>query len=208
MHAQLFTNLKQAEGREVMMTVRTLVDRYDAIKAEQGAYGAEGSLAVATLDERKFTPDVVDEARELLTKLGVVEATPQGPLMTAEERAALDKAEADLWAWYREWSAIARQAVTQPRMLQVLGLGPREEGGGRGARGARGVAGGSRAGAGRCVTVACRAQDEGGAAVRRGRGARSFRHGDQRAGKQRNAPHPPSRMGRQLVSPGKRRCQM
>lgn len=126
-HAQLFKNLKQAEGREVMMTVRTFVDRYDAMKAGQGTYGAEGALAIATLDKRKLTGDVVEEARGLLTKLGDVEASPQGPLMSDAERAAMDKAEADLWAWYREWSAIARQAVTQPHMLQALGLGRRSK---------------------------------------------------------------------------------
>jgi hypothetical protein len=38
--------------------------------------------------------------------------------MSDAERTAMEKAEADLWAWCR--SAIARQAVTQTHMLQAL----------------------------------------------------------------------------------------
>jgi hypothetical protein len=39
-----------------------------------------------------------------------------------QRRAALARAEAAVWAWYLEWSQIARVAVTQRASLRELGL--------------------------------------------------------------------------------------
>jgi hypothetical protein len=39
-----------------------------------------------------------------------------------EQRTALAKAEAELWAWYLEWSAVANLAIKQPALREQLGL--------------------------------------------------------------------------------------
>lgn len=39
-----------------------------------------------------------------------------------EQRTALAKAEAELWAWYLEWSAVAQLAIKQPALREQLGL--------------------------------------------------------------------------------------
>ncbi len=49
-----------------------------------------------------------------------------GPLPDLEkieaEEASFDKAERELWAWYLEWSAIARNAIKQRSLLKKLGF--------------------------------------------------------------------------------------
>ncbi len=126
-HAQLFANLKQAVGAEAMMTVSTFVSRYDQMAAGEGGYGDEGKAAAQLLAKRSLTAAVVDEARALLAELGDVERAEVAPILTANEREAMDRAETELWKWYREWSRIARQAVTQPALLRALGLGKKSK---------------------------------------------------------------------------------
>jgi hypothetical protein len=119
-HAQVFKNLSQQTGAAVAVSVRSFVERYDAMAAGQGTYGAEGTQAKAVLDARGLTAAVVNEARALLETVGKVET-----LQTAsaeDDKKKFDKAEADLWAWYLEWSQIARVAISQRALLKQMGL--------------------------------------------------------------------------------------
>ena len=121
-HAQIFKNLSQTEGPAVAVSVRTLLERLDQMKAGSGAYGAEGPKAAAVLETRGLTPAVLNQARSYLETMGkvqTVEAT-----MAAQDPQALEKAENDLWAWYLEWSQIARVAVTQRVLLKQMGFLP------------------------------------------------------------------------------------
>jgi hypothetical protein len=68
-----------------------------------------------------LTADVVGEAKKLLGALGSVAlVTPMPPVeLVAED---FEQAETDLWAWYLEWSEIARTAIKQKQLLRALGF--------------------------------------------------------------------------------------
>lgn len=120
-HAQLFKNLSQTQGPAVAISVRTFLERYDQMVAGAGAYGAEGKAAKAVLEARGLTDAVVNDARALLESVGKVAPAPSATTVEAEQK-QLEKAEADLWAWYLEWSAIARVAVKQRVLLKQMGF--------------------------------------------------------------------------------------
>ena len=115
-HERVFKNLSQTEGPAVTVRVRTLLERLDQMAA--GAYGPEGAAAKSQLELRGLAAVVMNEARALLETVGKI-ANPSAPATDTE---ALAKAESDLWAWYLEWSQIARVAVTQRALLRQLGF--------------------------------------------------------------------------------------
>ncbi|MBX3185421.1 MAG: hypothetical protein KF819_00335 [Labilithrix sp.] len=117
LHAQLFKNLSQTSGPAVAVGVRTFVDRFDDLAA--GAYGPEGAAAVELLRGRGLTEAVVDDARTLLE--AVAKRAPID-LDADVDKEAIAKAESDLWAWYLEWSQIARVAITQRVLLKQMGF--------------------------------------------------------------------------------------
>ena len=119
--ARFFLNLTQTEGPEVAISVRAFVDRYDELVAGSEKYGAEAKKAHELLTTRGVTPALVDEAKALLTKLTHV-AEPVEPVSAEEQEAELEAAESALWAWYLEWSKIARIAIKQRPLLRQLGF--------------------------------------------------------------------------------------
>ena len=120
--ARMFLNLQQAEGPEVAVTVRTFVDRYDELTAPDSKYGPEGAKARDLLTARGVTPAVVDEARNLLSQLTKVAVAPITQASVVEQEAELARAEDVLWAWYLEWSKVARVAIKQRALLRQLGF--------------------------------------------------------------------------------------
>lgn len=119
--ARFFLNLTQTEGPEVAITVRTFVDRYEELLAGSEKYGAEAKQAQALLTARGVTAGVVEEAKALLTKLTQLAEAPKSESME-EQEAELEAAEAAMWAWYLEWSKIARVAIKQRVLLRQLGF--------------------------------------------------------------------------------------
>jgi len=119
---RLFLNLQQAEGPEVAVTVRTFVDRYDELAAADSKFGPEGVKAKELLTSRGVTPAVVDEARNLLSQLTKVAVSPISEASITEQEAELARAEDALWAWYLEWSKVARVAIKQRQLLRQLGF--------------------------------------------------------------------------------------
>jgi len=120
--ARMFLNLQQAEGPQVAVTVRTFVDRFDDLTAADSPYGADGAKARDLLATRGVTPAVVDEARNLLAQLTKVAAAPIPQASLLEQEAELERAEDALWAWYLEWSKVARVAIKQRALLRQLGF--------------------------------------------------------------------------------------
>ena len=120
--AGLFLNLQQAEGPEVAVTVRTFVDRYDELTAPDSKYGPDGAKAKDLLAARGVTPAVVDEARNLLSQLTKVAPSPITKAAIVEQESELERAEDALWAWYLEWSKVARVAIKQRQLLRQLGF--------------------------------------------------------------------------------------
>lgn len=118
--ARFFLNLVQTEGPEVAISVRTFVDRYDEL-ATSDKFGAEGKKAQELLAQRGVTAAVVEEAKALLTRLTQV-AEPAEAVSAEQQEEELEAAEAAMWAWYLEWSKIARIAVKQRPLLRQLGF--------------------------------------------------------------------------------------
>lgn len=119
--AQVFKNLPQTSGPAVAVSVRTFVERFDDMAASVGSYGPEGAAATAVLSARGLTAAVIDEARALLETVGRIETYPDVTTID-EDQEQLEKAEAELWGWYLEWSRIARTAVKQRVLLKQMGF--------------------------------------------------------------------------------------
>jgi hypothetical protein len=110
----VFLNLSRTTGPEVIVSVSTFIDRLDALGDGEDAKAARARLAQRGLNEA-----VLAEARTLLGALTTVQVEePTGPL----DEAGMLAAEEELWGWYLEWSAIARMAIPDRRMLALLGF--------------------------------------------------------------------------------------
>jgi hypothetical protein len=114
----LFLNLSQTEGIEVAVSVRTLLERLSEMKEGAAPYGAEGPEAILLLVERGFTPERVAEAELMLELVGEFSDEPEPRVSPEEEQAAEDA----LWTWYLEWGGIARNVVSDRRLLRNLGF--------------------------------------------------------------------------------------
>jgi hypothetical protein len=111
-HATVFHNLGQTSGKEVVLSVGTLVDRIDEL--------GDDSPVMATLRTHGLTDEVLDEARGLLVQVmqpPVAEEPPAGVVRILDT-----EAEDAMWSYYRQWSAIARHAITDRRLLRQLGF--------------------------------------------------------------------------------------
>lgn len=120
----LFRNLSQTEGVEVIVSVGTFLDRWDNLDkpVKDGGLGNDGKEAKKLMATRGLTNAVINDAKALVGKLRRVdEPLPDLEKIEAEE-ASFDKAERELWAWYLEWSAIARNAIKQRSLLKKLGF--------------------------------------------------------------------------------------
>jgi hypothetical protein len=81
----------------------------------------QSQKAAQLLVDRGMTSAVMDEARSLLEQLGSPAADVTVPnLDTIRKETA--QAEAELWSWYLEWSQIARNVITDRRLLRELGF--------------------------------------------------------------------------------------
>lgn len=115
---ELFKNISQTQGAQVVVSVGTLLERINEMEAQPTA---ESTEVLALLDSRGFTQRL---RREMYARIEQVrkssEITPQEiePNSAAERDAALAKA----WDWYREWRQIARTVVRRRDMLMRLGL--------------------------------------------------------------------------------------
>jgi hypothetical protein len=121
-HAQVFLNLSQSHGPGVVISVGTFIKRLDALTTAVAGYGQPGVDARALLERRGLSPEIVGEVKALLARLECIEDQPDEPVDVDRERARLAKAETTMWAWYLEWSFIARAAIKNRRLLRLLGF--------------------------------------------------------------------------------------
>lgn len=117
--AVLFRNLTQQSGPAVMVSVTTFLKRIAQMEKGEGGFGADGAEARAVLVERGLTHDKVEQAQQLVDQLATfaVEIPLQGASLVEQQ-----EAEERLWAWYLEWSGIARVAIKNGRHLRALGF--------------------------------------------------------------------------------------
>ena len=113
-HDAVFLNLAQTDGPGVIISVGTFIARLEAQRET-----ATGKAALKLLAKRGISDAVIDQAKELVTKLSTVDTTPDSAGVSPEEDA---RREAAMWSWYREWSKIARTVISDRRMLRALGF--------------------------------------------------------------------------------------
>lgn len=118
-HDALLGNLWQSTGRDAAMTVGTFLKRLREMEAGTGAFAADGAAARALLSERGLTEKVVAEAEVLIA---MIKTTAKVDEALIELKAKREKATAHAWNWYLEWSAIARIAVKDRRLLRSMGF--------------------------------------------------------------------------------------
>jgi chorismate mutase len=105
-------------GAEVLISVTTFVNRYEAITARTDD---NAKAAVALLHKRGITPDSVAGVKALLDKARTIQAATM-PTLDPEREAQLEKAVGDMWAWYQEWAQVARTAIPNKRLRIHLGI--------------------------------------------------------------------------------------
>ncbi len=110
----VFLNLSRTSGPDVAVSVSTFLQRFEALAAGNADEQAAHALLVA----RGLSPEVVGSAKELLDAVGAIAEAP-APII---DEAAIAAAEEAMWAWYLEWSAIARLAIKDGRQLRSLGF--------------------------------------------------------------------------------------
>lgn len=113
----VFLNLNQAEGLDVIHSVSVFLERVDRLAASSVP---ADQAAVALLAERGLNAETLGEARELLQRLMSAPMDDAPP--TPDDKEALAAREDALWAWYLEWSVLARTVVTDRRLLRSLGF--------------------------------------------------------------------------------------
>ena len=116
LHESLFHNLSQTYGPEVLVSVGTLLDRLKKMRA-----GADGQRADELLASRGLTEQVRAEAATIIDRLRRSEDAPL-PEIDPVSKEEQENAGADAWAWYREWSQIARTVIKRGDVLIRLGL--------------------------------------------------------------------------------------
>ena len=116
-YERVFRNLIQTEGMEVIVSVGTFLGRLKELDKSDDESRAARSL----LEKRGLTAPVVAQAETLLKALHTVQPAPAVDIEAARKAQAV--AEDAMWAWYLEWSTIARTAISDSRLLRSLGFG-------------------------------------------------------------------------------------
>jgi hypothetical protein len=120
--SQVFRNLRQTRRNQVVLSVATFLDRVDGL-----ARGG-GNAVLATLARHGLTGAVLDEARSLLGHV-MQPSFQEPPDASAEGEPVAASACGAMWSYYRLWSAIARSAISDRRLLRQLGfLRPQHDG--------------------------------------------------------------------------------
>ena len=114
-HEIVMKNLSQTEGNELLVSVKTLLDRLDEIASKP-----EGQEALAMLEKRGFTDEVRSRANALLEQLQSTGGV--GDALNNDFFEQRDKSVEKMWNWYLEWSTIARTLINRGDILIRMGL--------------------------------------------------------------------------------------
>jgi len=126
--AFVMNGLKPATGAAAVLSVERLLDRLDALERspERKASRTEDEAALATLRQRGIDDAKRKRMRELVsTAKSVVPLVQVDPQAVAQEDAARREALNNLYAWYREWTEVARATIKRRDYLIRLGLASR-----------------------------------------------------------------------------------
>lgn len=118
-HEVVFLNLAQTEGFAVVSTVGVFARRVRDLEASPDPKHQEARKVLA---ERGLTESKLLHIESLLAAVSLPETTelPAPDLEDpAEAYKAVDEA---LWAWFLEWSQVARIAIKDRRLLRSMGF--------------------------------------------------------------------------------------
>jgi hypothetical protein len=134
-HEQLFPKIERRAHRGKRRLVRAmslfhLAGQWKQLDRCPGVTDDERAKAKEALAHVGVTDDVFAELDALF---GLASAPPRSPPApaapdraardrAAPDRAARDRAEADLWAWYLQWSTTAREVIADRGLLRQLGF--------------------------------------------------------------------------------------
>lgn len=108
-------NLGQEDGVEVSLNVSIFLERLQEI-----ASGPRGAEVMALLEKRGLSAEVIAGAESLLAEVTTVQPAPSPDLASLKKEH--EQAVGDVWAWYLEWSTIARTVIQNRRHLKMLGF--------------------------------------------------------------------------------------
>ena len=120
--------LKAATGAAAVLSVERLLDRLDALESspERKASRKEDEAALGVLRLRGIDDAKRKRMRELVaTAKSVVAVEQSDPKAVELEDAARREALNNLYAWYREWTEVARATIKRRDYLIRLGLASR-----------------------------------------------------------------------------------
>lgn len=123
----LFAELSLTDSKSTEVSVAIFLDRLEAMAEGAEPFGKDGPVAREYLRTRGLTDEIVAGALAERDKMQAVEdTTATGP--GAEDAKAAEAAEAAMWAFYLEWSALARHAIKDGNLLRILGFKKRSGG--------------------------------------------------------------------------------
>lgn len=127
LYTRIFSNLTQTDGVWLIPSVELLLERLATLVDDDASQ--EDKDAHELLIKRGLTSDVVNEAKQLITKLKTLDEDEDDGDADAGDasdedaaKAAKKDAEDAMWAYYKEWSAIARVAIKSKKQLKQLGF--------------------------------------------------------------------------------------
>ncbi|MBI2391161.1 MAG: hypothetical protein HYV09_16345 [Deltaproteobacteria bacterium] len=121
LHAGLFGRLPALSGPTVVLAVDAFLDRVTELPKKR----PNGLLARKLLARRGLTDDELTDARRLVRTVQGFPRERPGKPRTIPDYAA---AEREAWAWYLEWSTVARAVISDGRVLRRLGFSARGKG--------------------------------------------------------------------------------
>ncbi len=124
--------LKPATGAAAVLSVERLLERLDALESapERKDSRKEDLAALEVLAKRGIDEAKRKRLRELVTTAKSVAPIVQvDPKIAEQEEAARLEALSNLYAWYREWTEVARATIKRRDHLIRLGLASRRTGG-------------------------------------------------------------------------------
>ncbi len=113
--------------RVPILRAHLFLERWDLLTApkRKGGFGPGGAEVRALLEARGLSPEVIDEGRALVAGVEgrgeAAEKANAGPPID-ETVSVFADAERAAWAWYLEWSGVARAAIRDRLVLHLLGL--------------------------------------------------------------------------------------
>jgi hypothetical protein len=121
--AYVLQNITPSTGAKAVANIKTVLDRITVL--ERGdREGGEGDLAaMATLEDRGFTPEYRAQLSDLVNQATGADPAPAIVSISPEE---LEAAQLSLYAWYKEWSMVAHTMIRRRDWLISLGLARRK----------------------------------------------------------------------------------